>query len=234
LMLARATSRVREVAVRMAMGASRGRVVQLLLTESVALAITGGLLGLGVAAGLLALLASAQAGSMPGLAVPDLDGSALAFASLASVGTGLLFGLAPAARLRRQDPMEALKESGARVGRHGLRTQGTLVVAQLAVSVTLLVSAGLLLRSVQRAGQVELGIEPEGLLTAQVRLPAAEYGSDRPPSVFWDAALERVRALPGVESATFAGGLPVVHGRGPWNYVWAEGREPATPADRQG
>jgi len=238
LMLARSTDRRREVAVRLAMGASRARVVEQLLTESVVMALAGGLLGLGLARTLLAGLTTVGAGSLPRLDAIGLDTSTLVFTAVVSLGTGILFGLAPAVQVPRLPLVETLKEAGGRgSGRTTHRTdlaRGALVIAQVALSVVLLAGAGLLLRSFQQLRSVELGIDPAGVLTAQVRLPAAEYGPERPPSVFWEAALERVRALPGVESATVAGGLPVIGGTGPWNYAWAEGHEPATPADRQG
>lgn len=235
LMLARSEDRRREVAVRLAMGASRARVVEQLLTESVVMAVAGGLLGLGLARALLAGLGTVGPGSLPRLETVGLDAGTLLFTAVVSLGTGILFGLAPAVQVPRLPLVETLKEAGGPRGRRSAhRAQSVLVVAQVAFSVVLLAGAGLLLRSFQELRSVELGIDPVGVLTAQVRLPASEYGPERPPSVFWEAALERVRALPGVESATVAGGLPVIGGTGPWNYAWAEGHEPATPAERRG
>ncbi|MGD2153667.1 MAG: ABC transporter permease, partial [Gemmatimonadales bacterium] len=140
----------------------------------------------------------------------------------------------PAFRAPQLDLVQSLKE-GHRGQRRagGLGAQNALVVGQVALSLMLLVGSGLLIRSFLRLQQEELGFEPQGVITAQVRLPRT-YGPERPPQQFYDAALQRIRALPGVEAAGAITDLPVIGGFGPWNYVHAEGHPAATPADRRG
>jgi putative ABC transport system permease protein len=234
LLLARAAGREGEVAVRVALGASRGRLVRQVLTESVVLALIGGVLGVAIAYGALEALSDLGAGSLPRLAGIGVDGTALLFTLVISLATGLLFGLAPAFQAPQLDLVQSLKE-GHRGQRRagGLGTQNMLVVGQVALSLMLLVGSGLLIRSFLRLQQEDLGFEPQGVVTAQVRLPRT-YGPERPPSLFYDAALERIRALPGVEAAGAITNLPVIGGFGPWNYVHAEGQPAATPADRRG
>ncbi|KPK81250.1 MAG: hypothetical protein AMS25_07210 [Gemmatimonas sp. SM23_52] len=235
LLLARAMNRQGEVAVRVALGASRGRVARQMLTESVVTALFGGALGLAVAYGALRALASLGGGSLPVQTGIALDGTALLFTLIVSVATGLLFGLAPAIRAPNLQVVEALKEGhrGLR-GAGGLRLQRGLVVGQVALSLVLLIGSGLLMRSFLVIQQQELGFQPRSVLTAQLRLPSAAYGPERHPNLFYEAALERVRALPGVEGAGIVTVLPVIGGFGPWNYVHAEGRPAARPADRRG
>jgi len=234
LLLARAAGREGEVAVRVALGASRGRIARQVLTESVVLALSGGVLGVAFAYGALEALRDLGAGSLPRLADVGVDGTALLFTLLISIATGLLFGLAPAFRAPQLDLVQSLKE-GHRGQRRagGPGAQNALVVGQVALSLMLLVGSGLLIRSFLRLQQEELGFEPQGVITAQVRLPRT-YGPERPPQQFYDAALGRIRALPGVAAAGAITDLPVIGGFGPWNYVHAEGHPAATPADRRG
>jgi putative ABC transport system permease protein len=233
LLLARAVGRHSEVAVRLALGASRKRVARQLLTESVVLGLLGGALGVGVASGTLKALVSFGGGSGALLAGIELDGTALAFTLIAALATGLLFGLAPALRAPRLQLVDALKE-----GRRGVRTTGGqhlqcgLVVGQVALSLVLLVGAGLLIRSFLRLQQEELGFQPHGIVTARLRLPQVVYGEERSAQSFYDVTVDRLRALPGLETAGFIDALPVIGGYGPYNYVHPEGRPAATPADR--
>lgn len=235
LLLARATTREGEVAVRLALGASRRRVARQLLTESLVTAFVGGALGLAVAYAAIEALPMIGGESIALLNGVDLDGTAVVFMLIVTLATGLLFGLAPAIRAPQLQLVDALKEGhrGLR-GTGGLKLQSGLVVGQVALSLVLLVSSGLLIRSFLRLQQEELGFRPQGVLTVQLRLPRAEYGADRHPNVFYDAALARVRALPGVEAAGVVTALPVIGGFGPWNFIHAEGRPAATPAERRG
>lgn len=235
LLLARATGREGEVAVRVALGASRVRIARQLLTESVVIALIGGLLGIGIAYGALAALKTLGGTSLPRLAGVGIDGTALLFTLLVSTATGLLFGAAPALRASRPDLVESLKE-GHRGQRRagGMRLQGALVVGQVALSLMLLIGSGLLMRSFLQVRRVDLGFDPSGVVTARLRLPAVKYGQDNPPELFYLEAMERVGALPGVEAVGVVTSLPVIGGFGPWNYVEAEGRPPASAADRQG
>jgi predicted permease len=234
LLLARAVGRHGEMAVRLALGASRRRVARLLLTESVVLALLGGALGLGVAYGALRALAVLGGDSLPRLAGVELDGTALVFMLVASLATGLLFGLVPAVRAPQLQLVDALKEGRRGVrGAGGMRLQGGLVVGQVALSLLLLIGAGLLIRSFVALQQEELGFQPHGVVTARLRLPQVVYsGEERDPQIFYEGALERLRALPGVDAASLIDRLPVVGGFGPWNYVHPDTRPPATPADR--
>jgi predicted permease len=235
LMLARATRRQAEVAVRVAIGASRGRIARQMLTESVITALVGGVLGLAVAFGALEALAALGGGSLPRLAAVEMDGTALLFMLAVSLVTGVLFGLAPAVRGPKLELAESLKEGGRGLrGSGSLRLQSGLVIGQVALSLTLLVGSGLLIRSFVRLQQEEMGFQPEGVLTAELRLPRAEFGPDRHPNLFYEEAVERVRALPGVKQAGIITRLPVIGGNGPWNYVHADTRPPATMADRKG
>jgi putative ABC transport system permease protein len=233
LVLARSTGRRGEVAVRRALGASRARVARLLLAESVVVALVGGALGLWLAQGLLAGLGAVGAGALPRLASIQMNGNVLIFAVVVSVVTGLLFGLAPALRSPGGDLVSGLREA-ARSTTGGHRLQSALVVGQVALSVVLLVGAVLLLRSFAEVRGVDLGFRPAGVLTAQVRLPASSYGQQRPPSLFWNEALARINALPGVTGAGTVDYLPTTAGGGPFNEVWPADQPAPPPSEQKG
>ncbi len=235
LLLARATRRQGEMAIRVAMGASRSRIVRQMLTESTITALAGGLLGLGVAYAALKAMSSLGGGSLPRLAFVEMDATALVFTLVVSLATGVLFGIAPAIRAPRLQLAESLKEGGRGLRHAGsLRLQSGLVIGQVALSLVLLVGSGLLIRSFLEMQKEELGFDPHGVVVAKIQLPRAVYGDERPTHDFYNALLEDVRTLPGVEGAGVTTRIPVTGGRGPWNYVHAEGRPAATPADRQG
>ena len=234
LLLARATGRQGEMAVRVALGASRGRVTRQLLTESMVTALIGGTLGIALAAAILRGLARMGTEAVPRQATIEFDQTALVFTLIVSLASGILFGLAPALRASRLQLVEALKD-GHRGNRDagGSRLQAGLVVGQVALSLVLLVGSALLIRSFVTLQSEELGFDPEGVLTADLRLSEAEYGEDTVhPYLFYQAALERVEALPGVESSGITTALPVEGGFGPYNGVYAEGRPPATQAEQ--
>jgi putative ABC transport system permease protein len=214
LLLAQGLARRREVAIRMAVGASRGAVVRQLLAEGLVLAAAGGALGLLLASWGLRLLVAANPADLPRLAQVGVDGRVLAFTLGAAVFAGLVFSLAPALQTARADATPALAEGGrgaiggAGAGRRGI--QAAFVVAEVALAVTLLIGAGLLLRSFGRLSSVDLGFDPRNLLVIQVSLPAAKYPDARGQRAFFEQALARVRALPGVESAGLSDYLPIL------------------------
>jgi putative ABC transport system permease protein len=230
LMLARGATRQREIAIRVAVGAGRGRLVRQVLTESLVLAAVGGALGAGLSYFGVRLLRLAFPESLPYYIAFGLDRTALAFAVLATTLAGVLFGIAPAIRATGVDVTSSLKEggrgSGPSVSRSRMRA--TLVVAEVALSVVLMIGAVLLVRSYRALEGTNLGFDEQGILTMRVSLPNAKY--DTPPrvSAFYDRLLERIRALPGVESVGAAQGTPFSG----WNVHWAltvEGRAPAGP-----
>jgi putative ABC transport system permease protein len=209
LSLARATSRQKEVAIRSALGASRIRIVRQLVTESLVLALGGGALGVLIASWGIALLKLILPDNFPRTTDIHLDGPVLIFTAFASVATGLIFGLAPAFQVSRTQLTESLKE-GERgtegAGRNRLRS--VLVVTEVALALTLLMGAGLLLRSFVRLQEVDPGFQPAHLLTMEISLPDVRY-PDPQKAAFFQQLLERVRALPRVQSAGAIGHLPL-------------------------
>ncbi len=209
LLLARASARGREIAVRTALGAGRGRIVRQLLTESVALAALGGALGLAIAvAGTRALVALVPQ-SIPLASDISLDGTVLAFTLLVSLGTGIVFGLVPALQAAGAGPALALKAGGRgnTGGRH--RRRDALVGVEGSLALVLLVGAGLLMRSFAHLGRVDPGFRMDHLLTARVGLADAAYPKPADIAGFFDRLLERVRAIPGVRAASAIAPLPL-------------------------
>jgi predicted permease len=209
LQLARSAARRREIAVRMAIGAGRARIARQLLIESLVLAVLGGGIGLYVADLALRLIGRFQLPGgieIAGLAL-GLDRSALVFTALVACGTGALFGLAPAWRASRRDAMGSIREEGrATSARSALRS--TLVAAQVALSLVLLIGTGLFLRSLVNSLQVPLGFRPSGVATATVNLGVAQYDVPR-ARIFYGQALERIARLPGVTAAAWTTILPI-------------------------
>jgi len=209
LLLSRATSRQREVAIRSALGASRLRLIRQLVTESLALSIAGGTLGVLTAAWGIGMLKLILPSNFPRTSNIHLDGPALIFTALASVATGLVFGLVPAFQASRTHLNESLKEGerGAEgFGRNRLR--GVLVASEIALALILLVGTGLVLRSFVRLQAVDPGFKPDHVLTAEISLPEAQY-PDTQKAAFFSQLLDRVRTLPGVLSAGAIGHLPL-------------------------
>jgi putative ABC transport system permease protein len=203
LLLARASTRRREMALRAAIGAGRARLVRQLLTESVVLALAAGAVGLLLARfGLDALVAIAPV-DLPRLDQIAIDGGVLAFAIALSVLTGLAFGLVPAIEVARADPAPALKEGGRSASPSGLRVRRGLVVAEVAVAVVLLVGAGLMVRSFLELLEVDLGFRTDDMLIGRVSLGGQRYGEGADALVvdFFRQLVERAEALPGVEGA---------------------------------
>jgi putative ABC transport system permease protein len=223
LLLARGSGRAREIAVRMALGAMRQRVIQQLLTESVLLAAIGGALGvlLGVW-GVAALVAAAPDGA-PRLNEVGLDGTVLGFAILLTLLTGVFFGLAPALQASHAEFTTALKE-GARgtAGGAGHRARRTLIVAEIAVALVLLVGSGLLLRTFLRLQAFDLGFDPQRVLVGTVIPPQAKYPTDAQRITFYDQLVDRAAALPGVQTAAISSVIPF--GGDSDMSLWIEGR----------
>jgi putative ABC transport system permease protein len=210
LLLARASTRHKEIAIRTALGARRARIVRQLLTESVLLAAIGGALGLLLAMWANDLLLALSAGAIPRFEHAGLDGRVLLFTLLISTVTGIFFGLAPALHASKPDLNETLKDGGrtsAGAGRG--RVRSLLVVSEIALSLVLLVGAGLLIKSFVRLQSVDPGFESENVLTMTVFLNGTKYPQDEQHPVFFDQVVERVRSLPGVEHVGVVSNLPI-------------------------
>ena len=204
LLLARATARYKEIAVRAALGADRWRVIRQLLTESLSLALVGGLLGLLLAWWGTAALIRLIPEDVPRLAEISIDRWVFGFTLLISAVTGVVFGLAPALQASKVELTEAMKEgsrgSGAGGGRGRLR--GALVVAEIAIALVVLIGAGLLLQTFRRLQQVDLGFDTHNILTATVELPDARYPKPEQAAAFYQILLDRLKAMPGVEAVS--------------------------------
>ena len=211
LLLARGTTREKELAIRSALGASRWRLVRALLTESLLLALAGATLGAVLAwAGLKGLVAAVPPRTIPAEAVIRLNGTVLLFTLATAVGTALVFGLVPALQSARRNLSEPLRDSGKGTG-GGLRRsrlRDAIVVLEVALSLSLLVGAGLLMRSFVALREVDLGFAPDHLLVARLPLPPERYKTARELAGFYRPLLQRLSALPGVVAATETSTLP--------------------------
>jgi putative ABC transport system permease protein len=214
LLLTRSLSRQKEVAIRSALGASRWRVIRQLLTESLVLSIVGGAAGLLIAywgtPALVAALPQRQLNAMPFLKSLRIDTNILGFSFLLSLLTGLLFGLAPAFHSTRLDLNEVLKEGGRNFSAGtGQRLRSALVVTEIALAVVLLIGAGLMMKSVLRLLQTNVGFKTQNLLTMTVVLPATKYTAANPLINFDDQLRQRIQSLPGVVGAGTVNILPL-------------------------
>jgi predicted permease len=212
LLFTRALSRRKEIAIRSALGAGRGRVFQHLLIEAVVLASAGGGLGLLLAYGLLASASTLLAGQVPRAEEISIDGRVLLFAVGVSMFTGMLAGTVPAVRTGRSDLNDALKEGGRSDSAIGVGTRRLLIVCEVALSLVLLLGAGVMVQSLLALRYGETGFDPNNVLTMRLRLVDARYRSPAQRSSFFDAALQRIRALPGVEAAGTIDDLPLTDG----------------------
>ncbi len=212
LLLARGEARGREIAIRIALGAGRGRVVRQFLTESMLLAVAGGVLGIALAYGGIAGLVDLVREELPSNMVGQvgLNAPVLAFSVAATVLSGLLFGVAPALRGTRLDLSSELSEgSRGSVSRARQRLRAGLVITEVALSVVLLIGTGLMLQSLGNLAEVDKGFEPEGVFTAEVSLPSARYGEKEKAWPFFERLLGRVEALPGVRAASISNIVPL-------------------------
>ncbi len=211
LLLARASVRGKEMALRAAVGASRGRMIRQLLTESLLLAGLGGLLGLLIAQWGTEALIRTVPQNIPRISEIRLDAAVLLFTLLVSLATGIVFGLVPAWQASHVDLNTALK-TGARTGaggEHKHHLRNALVMAEVALALVLLVCAGLLIQSFARLDRVSPGLRTEYLLTARLQLPGAAYPKNENIIAFFDQLLPRIRALPGVDAASTIVPLPL-------------------------
>jgi putative ABC transport system permease protein len=218
LLLARAEGRQREISVRAALGAGKGRLARQLLTESFVLAAAGGALGLALAwIGIRVIVARAAAG-LPALAPIRIDSEMLLFAAALSGVTTLLFGLAPALRTLGLNLSESLRDGagGASAGWRRQKLRGTLAAAQMGLAVLLLLGAGLMLRSLEALMNIDLGFDARQVLTAQLRPPEASYEKPEQVVALYRTILERVRAINGVRSAGIVRSLPLAASIGDW------------------
>ena len=233
LMLARATSRAKEIAIRTALGASRGRVIRQLLTESLLLGAAGGAVGLLLGYWGVDLIVAVSPPDTPRLAEIGMDRQVLLFTLAISLLTGLLFGLAPALQASKPDLNDALKEGG-RGGSDGgrlSRMRGVLVVAEVALSLVVLIGAGLLVKSFFRLQDVKPGFDPANLLIFSVSLPGKDYGEAAARRQFWEQLIHRLESLPGVEGVALANDLPI-QGDDTTSYPTIDGRDAAKADDR--
>jgi putative ABC transport system permease protein len=214
LQLARAASRGREIAIRVALGAGRGRLVRQFLTECILLGIAGGVAGLALAYATVQGLASWIPADVPRLSEIQVDARVFAFGIALSIVSGIVFGLAPGWHVAGARFSDALKE-GARGGGEDSRRRGlrnTIVIAETALAMVLLTGAGLLIRSFERLQNVNAGFNASHLLTAQIDLPKAQYSKPEQWAAFESQLLERVNGMPGVDEATVALPLPFIGG----------------------
>ncbi len=231
LLLARGSVRRSELSIRAALGASGSRLMRQLLTESLVTAITAGVLGTLLAIWLQKLILQFMPIDIPGMEAQGISLSMLGFALLLSAVTGLLFGMLPAVRAAQTNVVEDIKSSVRTTDSRGSRFRSALVVAQVAVSVILLIGSGLLIRSFANLRGVNPGLDPRNLLTAEIRLTNDKYPDAEQRINFYSQLLQGVSAIPGVTEVALINQLPI---RNPGNniYVYAADRPPADPNDR--
>ncbi len=211
MLLARASARERELAIRVALGASRWRLLRQLLTESVLLALVGAAVGTILSLWGLEFLRHIGARTIPRLAEVNIDPTVLAITAIIAVGTGILFGLAPSLASAKPELTEALKEGGrgSTAGTRRNRLRNGMIVAEIALALVLLVGAGLLIKSFVRLQHVDPGFNPRNVLTAEINLPDLKYAAGKPVRDFYAELDRRIHNLPGVQSSAFTWILPL-------------------------
>jgi predicted permease len=235
LLFTRALSRRKEIAVRFALGAPPRRVFQQLLTEALLLAATGGALGLLLAYATLTSASTLLAGQVPRAEEISIDGRVLLFAMGVSMLTGVLAGTLPGVRASRFDLNDAVKEGGRSDGAIGVRTRRLLIVSEVALSLVLMMSAGVMVQSLLALRHVDTGFDPNNVLTMRVRLVDARYPTAAQRSAFFNAALQRIRSVPGIVAAGTIDDLPFALGSSQSLALegYAPPRDPATVQVRQ-
>src|SRR5207244_1253952 len=229
LLLARASARQQEIAIRLAMGAGRARLVRQLLTESALLALAGGASGVLLAIWGMELVRPLVPATVPRAGDLRIDGLALAFTLVLSLAAAALFGLVPALRASAIDLHSYLKEGQAMVGSARGRLRSGL--AEVTLALVMLIGSGLLLRSFARLTRVQPGFDPAHVLTMSMALPPSRYGTSTALVRFARELRERAAALPGVTAAAITGGLPL--GDAPDTSVWPEERPTQGPGARE-
>ena len=230
LLLARAAVRQREIALRVALGASRWRLIRQFLTESVLLGMLGGVAGLLLAVAGLKLLTAIIPPNIPQIKNTSIDPRVLGFTILVSLLTGLIFGLAPAIQWSSLSPNETLKEGGRDpVAGRGNRFRGSLIVAEVAISLVLLIGAGLLINSFLRLRNVDPGFRSDNLLTMRVSLPQSKYGKPAQRAAFYTEVNRRLESVPGVKSSAVTTNLPL-YLQGNSDAISIEGRPDPPPS----
>ena len=211
LMLVRASAREREIGIRTALGAGRGRLMRQMLTESVVLSLIGAIVGVALARVGVSVLATMAAQSFPRLADTRIDLLALTFTVVVALATGILFGLFPAFQSARGATQDVLKEGSqaSTTGRGRLRLRRVLVAAEVALSLLLLVGAGLLIKSFMRLQAVDAGFDPSGVLTMRIVVPTVRYAQPDQVRNFYQEVLRRVAGLPGVTKVGASNGIPL-------------------------
>ncbi|QQS47467.1 MAG: ABC transporter permease [Acidobacteriota bacterium] len=208
LQLARAVTREKELAIRQAMGAGRWRIIRQLLTENLLLAALGGAVGIMLAIWAIELLPSIVPREMLQVESVTIDPRVLWFTAGISLMTGIIFGIYPAWASSRRDLNDLLKEGGKGAGQGGHRLSSTLVIAQVALALVLLVGAGLLIRSLIRLQSIDPGFRPDNLMTARISLPGSKYSENSQRTQFFKQIVERINRMPGVQSAGAISFLP--------------------------
>jgi putative ABC transport system permease protein len=232
LLLARNTSRTREIAIRVTLGAGRLRLVRQMLTESVLLALAGGAAGIVLAKWGVDFLKGLAPENLPRLNEVSVSGMVLAFTACVALLTGILFGLGPALQASRRDTTQNLKEGGAAgQSKSKHRAHNVLVIAEVALSLVVLIASGLLVNSFWRLTHVNPGFDPSNIVTAQISVTGPELDKEPQRRAFFDGLQERTVAIPGVESAGFVSELPLDH-QGNDTYVTIAEHPPVRPADR--
>jgi putative ABC transport system permease protein len=232
LLLARNTSRTREIAIRVTLGAGRLRLVRQMLTESVLLALAGGAAGIVLAKWGVDFLKGLAPENLPRLNEVSVSGTVLAFTGCVALLTGILFGLGPALQASRRDTTQNLKEGGAAgQSRSKHRAHNVLVIAEVALSLVVLIASGLLVNSFWRLTHVNPGFDPSNIVTAQISVTGPELEKEAQRRAFFDQLQERTVSMPGVESAGFVSELPLDH-QGNDTYVAIAEHPPVRPADR--